>query len=159
MKKLLFLIAIVFVASCSSIDCPLENMVATRYRFFDAKGDSVKLMDSLTVMTARSNGRDTMLLNKATEIFSFRLPISNQHPEDFFVFRFESKTAKASDTVWVEKDDIPHFESVDCSAKFFHNLKKVRYTTHVLDSIVIKNAFVDFNPTTIHFYVYPKISN
>lgn len=159
MKKLLFLIAIVFVVSCSSIDCPVENMVATRYRFFDAEGDSVKLMDSLTVITVRSNGRDTMLLNKATGIVSFTLPISNQHPDDFWVFSFKSKTSETKDTVWVEKDDIPHFESVECSAKFFHNLKNVRYTTHILDSIVIKNAFVDFNPTTIHFYVYPKISD
>lgn len=159
MKKWLFLIVVVFVVSCSSIDCPVQNSVATRYRFFNPQGDSLKLMDSLTAYSVRKEGKDTMLLNKATEIFTFSLPISYQHPSDFWVFRFKSKTHEASDTVWVEKEDIPHFESVDCSAKFFHNLKNVRCTTHVLDSIVIKNPVVDFNNLTIHFYVYPKTGN
>ena len=60
------------------------------------------------------------------------------------------------DTVWVKKDDYPSFESVDCSAVFFHTLTGVRYTRNYIDSIVIKNPSVTYDPNTVHFYFYPK---
>ena len=60
------------------------------------------------------------------------------------------------DTLWVKKEDIPHFESIDCNAKYFHRLTSVRNTTNSIDSVVIKNDYVDFNNTTVHVYVYKK---
>ena len=83
----------------------------------------------------------------------------NSELQDILVFNVYNQTVSIFDTVWVKKDDIPHFESVDCNASFFHRLTDVRYTHHFIDSIVIKNPSVDYEKTTIHFYVYPKISD
>lgn len=159
MKKWLALIGAVVIVSCSSIDCPVNNVVATRYRFYNTVGDSLTLLDTLSVTSTRKDGTDTLILNQLSEKSSFSLPISYSHPEDVLVFEFKNKEIIARDTVWVKKEDIPHFESVDCNATFFHTLTDVRCTTHLLDSIVIKNSSVTYDNTIVHFYVYPKVSD
>lgn len=159
MKKWLALLGAVVIISCSSIDCPVNNVVATRYRFYNTVGDSLTLLDTLSVTSTRKDGTDTLILNQLSKKSSFSLPISYSHPEDVLVFEFKNKEIIARDTVWVKKEDIPHFESVDCNATFFHTLTDVRCTTHLLDSIVIKNSSVTYDNTIVHFYVYPKVSD
>ena len=159
MRKWLALLGVVVIVGCSSIDCPVNNVVATRYCFYDTAGDSLKLVDTLSVTSTRKNGTDTLILNKLTGKASFSLPISYSHPEDVLVFEFRNKEVIGNDTVWVKKDDIPHFESVDCNASFFHTLTAVRCTNHLLDSIVIKNTSVTYDNTIVHFYIYPKVSD
>jgi hypothetical protein len=61
---------------------------------------------------------------------------------------------KTLDTVWIKKDDIPHFESVDCAAHFFHHITDVRCTHEGIDSIVINNRTVDYNSTVTHLNIY-----
>ena len=159
MRKWLFVIGLAFVVSCSSIDCPVNNVVATRYRFYNTDGDSLILMDTLSVTSVRKDGTDTLILNRNVGKASFQLPISYSHPEDILVFNVYNGTMSVWDTVWVKKDDIPHFESVDCNASFFHKITGIRHTTNFIDSIVINNPTVDYDKTTIHFYIYPKVSD
>lgn len=159
MKKWLFFGWIAFLVSCSSIDCPVNNVVATRYRFYNTDGDSLVLMDTLTVTSVRKDGTDTVLLNRNVGKATFELPVSYSHPEDILVLHVYNRRMSIRDTVWVKKDDIPHFESVDCNASFFHQLTGVHYTTNFIDSIVIKNPKVDYDKTTIHFHIYPRIGD
>ena len=155
MRKLFGLfIGILLIGSCSSIDCPVENLVLAHYKFYDAAGDSLILYDSLSVMTTRKDGTKDTLLYKMTERSSFLLPLSYSQPEDELVLDFWNGKDHMYDTLWVDKENIPHFESIDCNAKFFHRLTKVRCTIHNIDSVVIKNSNVDFNNATVHFYVY-----
>lgn len=159
MRKLLAFLSVVLIVSCSSVDCPVYNMVATNYRCYNSNGDSLKLTDTLSVYTKRKDGTDTLILNKFVGRATFSLPVSYSHPEDKLVFSFSNGKTVTTDTVWVKKDDIPHFESIDCNAKFFHTLTGVRSTTNKLDSVVIKNTSVNYDATTIHFYLYPKVSD
>lgn len=164
MRKLLYLMLVMMMAACSSIDCPVDNVVETRYTIMDKEGDKLKLSDSITVWSTRANGKDTILLNRGIDIDHFALQISNSHPEDILFFSFDKTTVAGNDTtrfhrqdtVWVKKDDYPSFESVDCSAVFFHTLTGVQYTHNYIDSIVIKNPSVTYDPYTVHFYFYPK---
>ena len=137
----------------------MKSFYYSRYRFYNTVGDSLTLLDTLSVTSTRKDGTDTLILNQLSEKSSFSLPISYSHPEDVLVFEFKNKEIIARDTVWVKKEDIPHFESVDCNATFFHTLTDVRCTTHLLDSIVIKNSSVTYDNTIVHFYVYPKVSD
>lgn len=159
MRKLLAFLGVVLIVSCSSVDCPVYNMVATNYRCYNSNGDSLKLTDTLSVYSQRRDGTDTLLLNRFVGKATFTLPVSYSHPEDKLVFSFKNGKTEVTDTVWVKKDDIPHFESIDCNAKFFHTLTGVRSTTNKLDSVVIKNTSVNYDATTIHFYLYPKVSD
>ena len=157
MRKLFGLfIGILLVGSCTSIDCPVENLVLAHYKFYASTGDSIICMDTLSVITRRMDNTNDTILYKLTEKSSFLLPVSYSHPEDILVLDLWDGKVHVYDTLWVKKEDIPHFESIDCNAKYFHRLTSVRNTTNSIDSVVIKNDYVDFNNTTVHVYVYKK---
>ena len=143
-----------FLFACSSIDCPVQNTVSTYYAICDADGNDTALSDTLWVWTQRSDGTDTLLLNRLIGKSAFSLPISYSHPEDMLVFFKVNKTGYYTlDTLWLKKEDIPHFESVDCSAHFFHRLTGVRYTRNGIDSITITDPQVDYDQSKTHLRI------
>lgn len=158
MKKLLMTAFVMSLVACSSIDCPVQNIVSVQYTICDHNGVEYQLEDYLTIYSERSDGSDTTLLNLVTGISDFSLPISYSHPEDILVFVFAESdfTVMGSDTVWIKKQDIPHFESVDCSAAFFHEITDVRHTRHYIDSLVLLNRSVTYDQSTVHFRLVPK---
>ena len=162
MKRVTYPFLGVLIAACTSIDCPVESNVATLYQVRNSDGTELTLTDSITVTTKTAKDSDTIIFNKGVGISSFSLPVSYKHPEDVLVFSFDNdnnNNLHVTDTVWIKKEDYPHFESVDCSAAFFHIITDVRYTRNYIDSIVIKNPSVTYDSKTVHFYFYPKSSN
>lgn len=154
-EKCLFLFGVLFLllSACTSIDCPVQNLVYTVYRVYDGEQPDT-LGDTLTVKTLRANGKDTILLNHAVRQTVFELPVSYQRPVDTLVFCFsDTLGVKTFDTVWVKKQDIPHFESVDCSANFFHELEAVRSTHQRIDTITINRTSVDYDLSVAHFLI------
>ena len=164
MNKWYAILMVALLVSCSSIDCSVNNLVRTKYQFYSSSGDSLNLLDTMTVVTMRVDGSDTIIydanddvvFNKGVGISSFHLPISYSHPEDVLVFSFYRDSLHVTETVWVKKDDYPHFESVDCNASFFHNLTNIRYTQNCFDSIVIVNPSVTNDDKVLHVRIYPK---
>ena len=142
--------------ACSSIDCPVQNTVSVQYAVYDGQGEAT-MDDTLWVFSKRSDGTDTLLLNRGVGISSFSLPVSYAHPEDVLIF-FIADTAGVYtlDTLWMKKDDIPHFESVDCSAHFFHRITAVRSTHDGIDSVTIVNPLVDYDTFKTHLRIYFK---
>jgi len=156
MKKWLLFVMIGFQTACTTIDCPVDNTVETHYGILDSNGNEFKLTDSLWVFTYRNDGEEALLLNSLIDASEFYLPISYSHPEDVLYFYQKNDSVQMLDTVWVKKEDYPHFESVDCTAAFFHTITDIRYTTNGIDSIVINKRTVDYDGTTAHFHFYPK---
>lgn len=147
-------------SSCSSFDCPVKNTVAVYYdvKHVDELGEQVTdtLKDTLWVWTQRSDGRDT-LLNSFIDKTRFQLPISYQHPEDMLVFAIKDTSLVITiDTVWLKKDDIPHFESVDCAAHFFHELTGVRCTNNGIDSLVLATTSVTYDDGVTNLRIFFK---
>ena len=167
MRRCLYILLLcALIVGCSSIDCPMNSSVRTFYELHNSDGTILQIGEYLSVVSKRFDGTDTtlfsgpdtLLLNKATGISKFSLPMSQSHPEDILIFRYTDLTGEkvyAIDTVWIKKEDIPHFESVDCNASFFHQLTDVRHTHHFIDSLVIKERSVDYDKTKVHFYLYP----
>lgn len=151
----IIMLATAVLLGCSSIDCPVQNTVRTVYELSEALNDTLTVTTQRSVSAVPSGAtRDTILLNSGTGLTTFSLPISYTNPVDTLIF----KTVRlvAVDTVWIEKEDIPHFESVDCGASFFHRIASVRSTHVGIDSIVLKKAFVDYDKSTAHIFVYFK---
>lgn len=145
-----------FLLSCSSINCPVQNTVSVQYAVYDAEGETT-FGDTLWVFSKRKDDTDTLLLNRVVDFKSFSLPISYSHPEDVLLFFIGDKDDNYSlDTIWIKKDDIPHFESVDCSAHFFHRITAVRSTHERIDSITIANSLVDYDTNRTHLHVFFK---
>lgn len=149
--------SIFILTACTSIDCPVQNSVFTVYNLKKADGLSVDtLRDTLTISTARMEGNDTVLLNRSVNTTSFTLPISYTNAEDTLYFEVNSLTRHTIDTVYIKKENLPHFESVDCQVSYFHNILEVRTTHHAIDSVVINKTFVDYDQATEHFHIYFK---
>ena len=55
MRKWVMILAAVVVVSCTSIDCPINNLVRTHFQFTNSAGDSLKLTDSLKIVSARKS--------------------------------------------------------------------------------------------------------
>ena len=159
MNRWVAVLMVALLVSCSSIDCSVNSLVRTKYQFYNSNGDSLSLLDTMTIVSKRVDGSDTVIYNKGVGFSSFHLPISYSHPEDVLVFRFDNSDLHVVDTVWLKKDDYPHFESVDCNASFFHRLTAIRYTTNCFDSLVIVNPSVTNDDQVLHVRIYPKVSD
>ncbi len=151
------------MAACSSVDCPVQNVVETVYQVCLPDGSKATLLDTLTISTTRSNGTDTVLLNRSVGTSEFKLPISYDNPEDTLFFEVKSATEKwapaVTDTVFIAKTNMPQFESAECHIAFFHNITEVRTTHNIIDSITINKRSVTYDASTAHFHVYFKAGN
>ena len=104
MRKLFGLfIGILLVGSCSSIDCPVENLVLAHYKFYDSFGDSLIIVDTLTVTTRRNDNSNDTLLYDMTEKSSFLVPMSYFHPEDILALDVRYGEVHFYDTLCVKK--------------------------------------------------------
>ena len=146
------------LSACSSIDCPLNNRT---YASFKLAGDVTKLVDTLTVSTPRNIDNpeeDTVLINRLVDTDSLSLPMSYQRTEDVYIFTFVQKDTelKTIDTLWVSKENEPHFESVDCNPVMFHTIKDVRFTQRAIDDIKVNYNKGTYNDAKAHFLIYLK---
>lgn len=134
-------LAMLGTASCESADCTLENHIALRCGFYN-KGQKVVLNDTLYVTAA---GTDSVLLNRKTRASQFELPMSYWQTCDTFIVSIVSETGQASDTLWVEKTNLPHFESPDCPSYMFHEITGISSTHTFIDSVYLSGPYVDFS--------------
>lgn len=147
-------------SSCSSIECPVENQVLATYVLLECDGSDAVMDDdtlSILIRVTRSDGqRDSTVLNQVTgSVSSFVLPVSYTQPEDVLFAELRCDDGSVyTDTIRVKKENIPHFESVDCQAAYFHKLTAVSATHHFIDSIVIINPDVTYDPTIEHVCLY-----
>lgn len=143
------LLAGVLLAACSSVDCPLNNTVYTNYKLM---GTVTTLPDTLTITTTRTDGYDSVLINRQVNTDSFSLPMSYGRAADTLYIHVNALV----DTLRIEKTNTPHFESVDCGVAYFHTITGVQYTRHAIDSIVINHKDVNYDATHQHFHIYFK---
>lgn len=156
-KHLCMLIFLFLTIACSSIDCPLNNLVYTNYALYDSYRNTDTLRDTLTVMINNAEGNDVIVLNRDVNITSFILPISYSHDSDEFYLEIRDTLHNIIfDTINVKKENIPHFESTDCAPSFFHKLTDVTYTRNAIDSVVINTPEVDYDTSKEHFRIYFK---
>ena len=55
-KLLLFFCIVVWLASCSTIDCPLLSTISVQYVIRDKAGKALTLTDSLTIISIQKSG-------------------------------------------------------------------------------------------------------
>lgn len=157
MRRLTFAIAAaICLGACTSVDCPVENNVATSYKLTKADGSKDTLADTLTVLTRQLSGSDTILLNKSVSTTEFQLPISYTNQVDTLTFIRKGDGYEVTDTVWLEKTNLPQFESVDCNLVYFHDVLSINHTRHGIDSITINKRRIDYDSKTEHFHIHFK---
>lgn len=138
------------LSACSNIDCPLDNVVSLQCNLYDASTQSaLTLSDVLSVTPA---GRDTLLLNQATGIKSFLLPLKEAGTQDTLLLHFaNAQGAVQVDSLFVNHTPQPHFESLDCPSSVFHTLNAVRVSAQgsansaIVDSVSLVRPIVNYD--------------
>lgn len=142
------------LAACETNDCPLNNVVYSTYGFYAVteEGESqVRILDTLTVTAA---GTDSVLVNRLVNGDGVELPVSYSAPTDTLVFQFtDTLRRKREDTIWISKENVPHYESPECPASMFHRVTSVRHTLRLIDSVTIVNPNIDYNVSE-NFKIY-----
>ena len=154
MRHIIYIIGVVLaLTACSSVDCPLNNVVYAKYKLM---GDVTKLSDVRTITTVRADGTDTILLNQQQNADSFELPMSfGQTVDELCLTRDRQDGSEVRrDTIWIEKTNEPHFESVDCGVNYFHTITGVRHTSHTIDSVTVNKRNVNYDASVSHLYIY-----
>ena len=98
----LFTLLLLTIA-CSSIDCPVQNVVATIYKMEKADGTADTLHDKLSILTRRSNGILDTLVNNSTNTTLLQLPVGYTNPEDTLLFEVTDASGIYSDSVYIKK--------------------------------------------------------
>lgn len=154
MRRIAFFFTVLLLVACDAVDCPLSTVKGCRYEL--AGADTV-LTDTLSIVAKRSEKQDTILLNRFIQGKSFVIPVSYKQPSDQLLFIFtDTLNVTRTDTVKLYKTNITHFESVDCSPTFFHQIDKIEYTHHVIDSIVISKSIVNYDTISTNLQLYIK---
>lgn len=142
------------VAACESTECPINNVVYSTYGFYAMGEDgesSVRIIDTLTITAA---GTDSVLANRMMNINGVELPVSYSRATDTLVFHFTDTLSRTRrDTIWVDKENIPHYESPMCPTAMFHHVTSVRCTRLLIDSVTIANPNINYNVSE-NFKIY-----
>lgn len=150
-SRLIPLLGVLLVAGCANIDCPLDNVVMMKCDLYAVEsGQVLTLVDTLSVSTA---GRDTLLLNRATAVSSFLLPLKEGGDKDTLLLRFSNERGQSAvDTLFIDHTRQAHFESIDCPSSVFHTITAVRATSHPLsimpltvDSVALIRSLVNYD--------------
>lgn len=143
--------AFMLVSGCSNIECPLDNIVVMTCGLYSAEShEPLKLQATLDIKPA---GKDTILLNRASDIKDFLLPLRQAAPADTFLLHFSDNAGRiGTDTLFVEHVNMPHYESIECPATVFHTLTRVRWNRQTssqfpltIDSVALVRTAVNYD--------------
>ncbi len=143
-------VAAALLAACSNIDCPLDNVVMMQCNLYSSETRSaLTLSDTLNIRPA---GRDTVLLNRATGISSFLVPLKESDTRDTLLLVLSNTTGQtATDTLFVDHTPQPHFENLDCPASVFHTIHAVSATSHPLSQLPLTIDSVSLVRSTVNY--------
>ncbi len=144
------IVAATVFAACSNIDCPLDNVVMMQCNLYSYETRSaLTLTDTLNIRPA---GRDTVLLNRATGISTFLVPLKESGTRDTLLLVLSNTSGQtATDTLFVDHTPQPHFENLDCPASVFHTIHAVSATSHALSQLPLTIDSVSLVRPTVNY--------
>lgn len=141
---------LVVLTACTSIDCPLNNLVKVNLIM---KNGNETLSDTITITAIRTSS-DT-IFNRGVNISSLAVPVSYTQEEDLLQITLNDTLGNTyKDTLTIRKTNQIHFEAVDCPPNYFHTLTGITTTRHAIDSVVIKNPQIDYDSKKENIYIY-----
>lgn len=139
---IILLSMLVGMGSCSGEDCPINNIVAGKMQFYNQLGDAVAINGTLSVNVVRPQG-DSVVLNQLYNASEISFPMSYTHLTDTLIFDYNR--GAAYDTLYISHTNTPTLVSIDCGTAMFHTITAAHSTHHVIDTLIIQSAKVDYD--------------
>ncbi len=146
------LLLIAIFSACSSSDCPLNNTVYVHANFYKSSTrEQTSVTDTLSIIA--SGRKDSTLYNRLQNFNTVKLPMGYSASQDTIKFVFRTSAGSVTDTLFIAHTNQVHFESLDCSTTFFHNITALTITHRVptanfptaIDSIVVVKPTVNYD--------------
>ena len=141
-------------ASCSDDSCSDNGSSLPLATFY--VGNTQQTITGLTVMGIGVPG-DSLLLDSASVKEAF-LPLRASTTTTSFMLRHwrsnGSDWLPVTDTLTLDYQPIEYFHSIECGAMYNFDVKRVGYTTHGIDSVILLNNLFTNSRTPalrIHF--------
>ena len=141
-RSFILLLIVTNMTTCSSDDCPINNMVAGRMAFYNHLGDRVAINGTLSISVVRPQG-DSVVLNLMSSASEMAFPLSYTHETDTFIFDYNG--GMAYDSIYISHTNEPTLVSIDCGMAMFHTITAASSTHHVIDTIIIKSSDVNYD--------------
>lgn len=150
MKKYYYITLLALVAmvtSCSSIDCELDGKIQCHYAFVNQDDEAVQLAYPLTVTLLRKMvDTDSVFINQQDKVNAMDIPMSYLAETDSIALTLTiDENTSVSDTMRLTKSNKEVFESVDCPARYQHEITYVSSTHNFIDTLIINNPKVSNN--------------
>jgi hypothetical protein len=162
MGKLLSLVAVASITlpvaftSCNTSGCTDLRSATPLATFYSANTGEAIGLDSIQIAGIGAPG-DSILLAPGTKASQIYLPFRATKSETSWCISYKWQNlnyAALNDTVTFCYDAQPWFASADCGAMFRYQIKDVRHTTHLIDSIAVLDSLitnVDASQISIYF--------
>lgn len=154
-RTIIITACLAFSAGCDSgYDCGIEKTSYNRIGFYNIDENNIeKKYDFPEVITVSLivNGKDSIVINHLSGANGLQVPMSYTHECDTVVFSYENN---ATDTLYVNHENIPYFISMECGLAMYHRLQSIRHTNAFIDSVAIINDYINFeNNENIKLYL------
>lgn len=144
------------VAGCNTTGC-LNNQSALPQAemYSSASGTTITLNNVRISGVGAPN--DSVLVSEGKAVSKIYLPMRSQYTSTSWCFHYEQEgisDPSFNDTIEFDYTSIPYFASEECGAMYFYRISEVRYTTHLMDSVVVTDSLitnVDLTQIKIYF--------
>lgn len=146
---------VAFATACSTSGC-LENQSAVPRAEFcsSATGETVSI-DSMLVYGVGVPG-DSLLKSDSRAAATVYLPLRSSSAATSFCFRYTEARLNSpalADTLTLAYTSEPRFVSEECGAMYFYRISSLTCTTHLIDSVALRDPLVDnVDRTTLAIY-------
>ena len=153
MRNRLYIAVLIMVAAsaCSSSNTCYENMdtsfrITMHKMVFDQDKERYVEQDFQTMATIRGLGIDSVLYDSVTDS-RFALPLSKLDSQTVFLIdqikTLDGDTIFVEDTLWIEHVNSLDFVSLECGCASIFDVKSVRYSVNMIDSVKLIDGHVD----------------
>jgi hypothetical protein len=151
------IIFLIFGSACTNKSVCLEpQTTAFRGGFYYANSDtSISLKDSFLINANIYFGQENLYFNNIKNASKFSAILSTIKESTLFFFQSDSSdfSAEQIDTIQVYHTNELHFISVACGYQFYHQINKISFTKHVIDTIYLNNTNVNNDVNKEHFKI------
>lgn len=164
MRKVTFAVLAIaaLLIGCTSIDCSMNNLVMNHSVFIkhmENGTDTIAKVEGYYVTVSALNtdsSKEVVLVNQDFEPSELRLSMSSILEDETLYFDFEDTLGNAPirDEVHITKTNELVFEGVDCTPRYHHKVLSVSTTNNLIDSITVKNDYIDNDPYKVHFHIF-----